>query len=103
MGKTISFKINNNPNTGSIEGDHRAISQQFLNCVKKGYIGLKFHERPEIKYPVAMTRIAGHVNPGEKRRQAIKASKRKATRAEVHTLCKYLLYRHKKFVPGKMV
>ena len=74
-----------------------------LVAVKKGYIGLKMYERPEIKYPVATSRIAGHVNPGERRRQAIKTSKRKATRAEVQTLCKYLLYRYKKFVPGKMV
>ena len=27
MGRVISFKINNSPNTGSVEGDHRAITQ----------------------------------------------------------------------------
>jgi hypothetical protein len=56
-----------------------------------------------IKYPAARIRVFGQVNPGEKERRAKKTSERKTTRAQVNLLCKYMLFKKGKFMPGKMV
>lgn len=56
-----------------------------------------------VKYPTARTRIFGQVNPGETERRAKKTMERKNTRAQVNLLCKYMLFKKGKFVPGRMV
>eukprot|EP00347_Sterkiella_histriomuscorum_P015053 403358485 len=57
----------------------------------------------EVKHPTAMRRIFGQVNPGETERRERKTMERKTTRAQANLLCKYMLYKKGKFVPGKMV
>ena len=58
---------------------------------------------PEWRYPVATRRIFGNINPGEYERRARKTSDRKKTRGEVELLCKFMLFKKKKFTPGKLV
>ena len=58
---------------------------------------------PEWRYPMATRRIFGRVNPGEVERRARKTSDRKQTRGEVEMLCRFMLFKKKKFTPGKMV
>ena len=47
--------------------------------------------------------MVGRTWPGEVERQMRKAGERKTTRGDVELLCKYMLYKNKKFMPGKMV
>ena len=61
------------------------------------------HKRPQIRYPVASHRICARVNKGEEERKYRKAGERKQTRADVHMICKYMIFKNKKFMPGKMV
>ncbi len=70
------------------------------NQVIKG-IGLT--KLPEWRYPVATRRVFGNVNPGEFERRARITSDRKKTRGEVELLCKFMLFKKKKFTPGKLV
>ena len=65
--------------------------------------GLGLGKLPEVRYPVATRRIFGQVNPGEFERRARKTSDRKQTRGEVEMLCRMMLFKKKKFTPGKMV
>jgi hypothetical protein len=57
----------------------------------------------EWRYPSATRRVFGRVNPGEFERRARKTAERKATRGEVEMLCRYMLFKKKKFTPGKMI
>ena len=70
------------------------------NQVIKG-IGLT--KLPEWRYPTATRRVFGNVNPGEFEIRARKTSDRKKTRGEVELLCKFMLFKKKKFTPGKLV
>ena len=103
MGHCPIFPINLEPNMGSFEADERAIKKQVLEAIKKAYVGMKFGERACNKYPIATHRFEGHVNPGERLRRHRITQDRKKTRAQVNLLCKYMLYKNGKFVPGKMV
>ena len=70
---------------------------------RKWLVGMQNHKEPVVRFPWATRRAAGRTWPGEERRQRRKASSRKATRAEVQTLCKYMIWKADKFMPGKMV
>jgi hypothetical protein len=70
---------------------------------KKFMVGFQMHKQPEIRYPVATHRIAGRVKPGEMERKARMTGERKQTRTDVEQLCKYMLWKNGKFMPGKMV
>ena len=61
------------------------------------------HKEPEIKYSFALKRANGRVKPSEVRRKIRKTNERKTTRANVEALCKYMLFKNNKYVPGKMV
>ena len=65
--------------------------------------GIALTKLPEWRYPVATRRIFGNVNPGEFERRARKTSDRKQTRGEVELLCKFMLFKKRKFTPGKLV
>ena len=65
--------------------------------------GIQLTKLPEWRYPVATRRVFGNVNPGEFERRARKTSDRKQTRGEVELLCKFMLFKKKKFTPGKLV
>ncbi len=65
--------------------------------------GIGLNKLPEVRYPVATHRLFGRVNPGEVERRARKTSDRKQTRGEVEMLCRFMLFKKKKFTPGKMV
>ena len=65
--------------------------------------GIQLTKLPEWRYPLATRRIFGNVNPGEFERRARKTSDRKQTRGEVELLCKFMLFKKKKFTPGKLV
>jgi hypothetical protein len=70
---------------------------------KKFMVGMQMHKMPQIRYPVATHRIVGRVNPGEVERKQRKMLERKQTRSDVELLCKYMLWKNNKFMPGKMV
>ena len=61
------------------------------------------HKQPKIRFPVATHRVCGRVNPGEAERKKRMMLERKQTRSDVELLCKYMLYKNHKFMPGKMV
>jgi hypothetical protein len=65
--------------------------------------GNSMYKVPLIKFPYATHRAAGRVNPGEAERQLAKAKGRKATRAQADMLCKFMLFKKGKFMPGKMI
>ena len=52
---------------------------------------------------MASHRLSARVNKGEEERRYRNAGERKQTRADVQMLCKYMIYKNKKFMPGKMV
>ena len=58
---------------------------------------------PIIKYPQATRRLTGRMWPGEDRRRLRKTLERKTTRSEAAMLCKFMLFKKGKFIPGKMV
>lgn len=66
-------------------------------------IGLQMHKEDEIRYSYALKRAAGRVKPAEVRRKTRKTRERKTTRAHVEALCKYMLFKNNKYMPGKMV
>ena len=61
------------------------------------------HKSPKIRYPFATHRVVGRTWPEEAHRQQRQAYDRKQTRSEVDQLCKYMLWKNNKFMPGKMV
>jgi len=65
--------------------------------------GNSMYKLPILKFPYATHRAAGRVNPGEAERQLAKAKSRKATRAQADMLCKFMLFKKGKFMPGKMI
>ena len=65
--------------------------------------GCALHKLPIIKYPQYTRRICGRTWPGEERRRLSKTLERKATRSQAAQLCKYMLFKKGKFIPGKMV
>jgi len=65
--------------------------------------GTSMYKEPIIRFPIATRRIAGRTHPGEVERQLRKTLKRKATRNQADMLCKYMLFKKGKFMPGKMV
>ena len=102
MGSAYVFKLKtshgvNNP------VDQRAHKIDVMLATKKVMVGLQMHKMPQIRYPYATKRVCGRVNPGEVERKARKAGERKQTRADVEMLCKYMLFKNGKFMPGKMV
>ena len=58
---------------------------------------------PKIKFPNYTHRAAGRTWPGEEERQLRKTLLRKATRNQADMLCKFMLFKKGKFMPGKMV
>jgi len=72
-------------------------------ATRKWLIGMQNHKEPVVRFPFATRRAAGRTWPGEERRQRRKAASRKATRGDVQTLCKYMIWKAGKFMPGKMV
>ncbi len=64
---------------------------------------LRFHKLPIVKYGAAVHRLGAVVAPGELERQTRKARFRKSTRNQADMLCKFMLFKKGKFMPGKMV
>ena len=95
-GHSYVYKMSNFTNTRS----HLVEQLRATNQLVRG-IGLT--KLPEWRYPVATRRVFGRVNPGEVERRARKTSDRKQTRGEVEMLCRFMLFKKKKFTPGKMV
>ena len=71
--------------------------------IKEHSKGHKFEALPQYKYTFAIKRGIGRTWPGEERRQLRKTLERKETRRQAAMLCKYMVYKGGKFLPGKMV
>jgi len=65
--------------------------------------GCQMFKQPEIKFPYAPHRAAGRIKPCMVKRHERNMGERKKTRAQVKDLCKYMLFKQSKFMPGKMV
>ena len=102
MGKAYVFDLGEG-DTEFHEMDQREQQRNLLLACKKFMVGTQMHKEPILKYPYATHRVVGRVNPGEVKRKARKAGERKRTRGEVQMLCKYMLFKNNKFMPGKMV
>ena len=87
-------------NTSFDQRQHR-IDQMI--ATKKFMVGMQMHKEPVIRYPYATRRVVGRTWPGEVERQMRKTGARKQTRSDVEALCKYMLFKNGKFMPGKMV
>lgn len=77
-----------------------------MECMRTAQNFLKqsgITRKVEFRYPTAVRRVFGNTNPGEKERRARKTGERKQTRGEVELLCKYMLFKKRKFTPGKMI
>ena len=74
-----------------------------MMALKKFSVGFQLHKEPAIRYGYATHRVIGRTKPGEVRRRTRIAGKRKETRADVQQLCKYMIFKGGKFMPGKMV
>ena len=83
--------------------DPKVAGIEQLKAAKTFINGLSLPKRVEWRYPTATRRVFGGTYPGEVERKARKTAERKATRAEVEMLCKYMLFKKKKFTPGKMI
>ena len=89
--------------------DYKKESMAKLQNMQYGMIcnemnsGLALHKHPLVKYPYCTHRVDGRVWPGEERRVMRKTQARKATRTQAEQLCKFMLFRKGKFLPGKMV
>ena len=64
---------------------------------------LSLNKLTEVRYPFLPHRTAGRVKPGEAERQQRKTRLRKATRAQADMLCKFMLFKKGKYMPGRMV
>jgi hypothetical protein len=64
---------------------------------------LSFHKLPVVKYGAAVHRLGAREAPGEVERQLRKTLFRKSTRNQADMLCKFMLFKKGKFMPGKMV
>ena len=101
LGRSYMFKMTDSE---KVDGDKdRQQRMELMAASKEFTIGLKLNMHPRIRYPIATHRVEGRMWPGEDRRKIRKAGERKNTRRDVNTLCKYLIFKHGKFVPGKMV
>jgi hypothetical protein len=103
MGRAFVYKLPHrlpSGNPGKDARDHR-IDQMMV--VKKFMVGMQMHKQPKIRFPAATHRICGRVKPGEEERKKRMRLERKQTRADVELLCKYMLWKNNKFMPGKMV
>jgi hypothetical protein len=102
MGRCHNFKMPERilPDGSVDEGKHRI---DVTIASRKWLVGMQNHKEPVVRFPWATRRAAGRTWPGEERRQRRKAAARKTTRGEVQTLCKYMIWKAGKFMPGKMV
>ena len=95
-GHSYIYKMNNFSSVKAHTFEQMRAANQFVK-------GIGLTKLPEVRYPVATRRLFGRVNPGEVERRARKTSDRKQTRGEVEMLCRFMLFKKKKFTPGKMV
>ena len=102
MGRGFVFRLKEHT-SGNQEKDQRDHRIDQMMAVKKVMVGIQMHKSPKIRYPFATHRVVGRTWPGEARRQQRQAYERKQTRSEVDQLCKYMLWKNNKFMPGKMV
>eukprot|EP00353_Schmidingerella_taraikaensis_P013234 CAMPEP_0185579170 /NCGR_PEP_ID=MMETSP0434-20130131/13827_1 /TAXON_ID=626734 ORGANISM="Favella taraikaensis, Strain Fe Narragansett Bay" /NCGR_SAMPLE_ID=MMETSP0434 /ASSEMBLY_ACC=CAM_ASM_000379 /LENGTH=66 /DNA_ID=CAMNT_0028197141 /DNA_START=274 /DNA_END=474 /DNA_ORIENTATION=- len=63
----------------------------------------QMHKIDIIKYPNSTKRICGRTWPGEAERRLRKTLERKTMRGQAAMLCKFMLFKKGKFIPGKMV
>ena len=56
-----------------------------------------------VRFPYATRRVTGRTWPGEERRQVAKMKWRKSMRGQADMLCKFMLFKKGKFLPGRMV
>ena len=102
MGRSYFFKMPERSN-GIGQTDNRQHRIDQMMVTKKYMVGMQMHKVPVIRFPYATRRVVGRVKPGEVERKARKTGARKQTRSDVVALCKYMLYKNGKFMPGKMV
>ena len=99
-GKAFVYKMNQDyidqNNLRMIQMEHSQAINQFM-------IGNSMHKEPSVKYPYCTHRVDGRVNPGEVERRLKKTLHRKATRSQADMLCKFMLFKKGKFMPGKMI
>merc|ERR1712060_555716 len=74
-----------------------------MNYTTAFFAGTHLHKQPIIQYPNNTRRILGRMWPGEERRKLRKTLERKETRKQAAQLCKFMLFKNGKFIPGKMV
>uniref|UniRef100_A0A7S3CLR9 Uncharacterized protein n=1 Tax=Strombidium rassoulzadegani TaxID=1082188 RepID=A0A7S3CLR9_9SPIT len=103
MGKGYIYHIKEKSPVGSNLTDYEFQRYQSMQATKSFMLGLKIAQLPMNRYPSHTRRVAGRVWPGEARRRLRITNERKTTRAQVETLCKYMLFKNGKFIPGKMV
>ena len=107
---------NMNPELSKIKGrcfyypiDEQTRSSQRLQemevnrIVNEFQTWFKLDENPWAKYPHATRRMVGRTWPGEARRRLRKTLERKETRRQAAMICKFMVFKGGKFMPGKMV
>ena len=103
MGRAYVYRMPQRLPSGNPVKDTRDHRIDQMMAVKKFMVGMQMHKQPKIRFPVSTHRICGRVNPGEKERKQRMMLERKQTRSDVELLCKYMLFKNHKFMPGKMV
>ena len=89
--------------TPEYAGNPRMQQMEQMKAVNSFMTGTHMFQQPYIKYPYATHRVAGRMWPGEVERRLRKTKQRKATRAQAEMLCKFMLFKKGKFMPGKLV
>lgn len=84
-------------------GRQKFMEMEHLNMIRQYQIDLSLHKEAHNRFPASTRRVAGRVAPGEAERQLRKKRFRSATRSQAEMLCKFMLFKKGKFMPGKMV
>ena len=84
--------------------DNVEIQQMKIMGIARKFIAdTSMHKEPVFRFPQFTRRIMGRDWPGEERRKRRFALERKETRKQAAQLCKFMLFKKGKFIPGKMV
>ena len=102
MGRSMMFKMDIDSYDYQRPDNRKHRIDQMI-ATKKFMVGMQMHKVPQLRFPFATRRVVGRVKPGEVERQARQTASRKKTRGDVELLCKYMLFKNNKFMPGKMV
>ena len=103
MGRSFMFKMPDRSDGLGTSFDQRQHRIDQMIATKKFMVGMQMHKEAVIRYPYATNRVVGRTWPGEVERKMRKTGARKQTRSDVEALCKYMLFKNGKFMPGKMV